>query len=1033
MTKSIYQAKVEGTQRMVASGMKQYRRAKGKHSRSNKRLSKVVSLLVTIFLLSGVMLSALMFLSLTSEKASAGSLFVGGGGPGNYTTIQAAINNAFPGDTIYVYATASTYLENLIITKSINLIGIEIFNDRPIIDGGSILASVVKVINVDYFNIAGFEIINGIGPQTAGVRIESSTNGNISNNEIHDNDKGIVFWSSNESTVYGNRIFNNSVNGIESWGSSNNDFINNIVYNHTEATTSHAFHFSGCPYSGNEIIGNIVYDNDQGIHLEDESPGLPWFWDNLIMNNTVYDYEYNGIHMSMGTNNHIIGNQVYDIVSVPINPRGGISCSSCVNTSIADNTVYNGIYGIDLRADFGGPLLLNYNNIIENNRVYNNDKGIRVKEGTDNTFIGNSIFDNNYSVYLTRQSVGNSFINNSLSNASIDDFYLMESSHAITLNTTFDKDKVHHGDKFSSLTVNWFMHVKVIYSTGSPVAGAFVEVFDNSGSPVANRSTNPEGLTKWIIATEYFEQDFNGDSIGDRIYFTQHNATATDGTLVGYAIPEPFMNESKEVLIILVIVLPDYVPWNTPPPQQVVIINTVVPLASRVKNVGILGAATGSTIAFYNQSTPLSPFKTYAVPSLDIGVISNEYPATWTAPSLQGQYSVVIEVDYYNDIDEIDESNNIYIIEFNVVDKLEPPLITNVTSVNNGNGVKVEWKASPSFGVDYYLIYGGESATSVDLLNPIGQTAIGSGQTWWTNTSAIFAFDEYYYVVRAVNSTSGNMSTTSNTGGHFKTQFNLGLNTFSLPLEPFSTPSLDTLMADMGALSISMLDANDDWQTFTTGPAPNVEMGVGYVVDMPPGGSYVFTGEPASMIVYQDGFGFDDVTRDDLGATVDASGNVTLTWTTIPGAEYYVRWSDSRDGFFNSSSSVLNGGAPVSGPPFVHIGAASSQGENYYMIVPYDPILGLNGSSTYSIGVWTIEFNGNEFFGLPLKPLWGDNSADWYVDQIPNSLGIVYLDNGIWKAHFKEFPEGVYDTTIEFGRGYEVSVYETSRFTFIGW
>jgi hypothetical protein len=167
-------------------------------------------------------------------------------------------------------------------------------------------------------------------------------------------------------------------------------------------------------------------------------------------------------------------------------------------------------------------------------------------------------------------------------------------------------------------------------------------------------------------------------------------------------------------------------------------------------------------------------------------------------------------------------------------------------------------------------------------------------------------------------------------------------------------------------------------------------------------------------------------------ASVDTNGNVTLTWTTIPVAEYYVQWSTTRDGFFNGSFSILNGGAPVSGPPFVHIGAAFSQVENYYMIVPHDPILGLNGSSTYSIGIWTMEFNGNEFFGLPLKPLWGDKSADWYVDQIPNSLGIVYLEGGLWKAHFKEFPEGVYDTTIEYGKGYEVSVWATSRFSFVG-
>jgi parallel beta-helix repeat protein len=1013
---------------MIASGMKQFRKAKGKHSRSNKRIDKAVSMLITIFLLSGIMLSTLMFLTLTSENVSASTLYVGGGGPGNYTTIQAAINSAFPGDAIYVYP--NIYIEGIIIPKSIDLVGIEILNSQPVIDAGGIFPDVVRITNVNYLNLSGFEIRNSSGAfDTGGIRIDSSTNVNISDNKIHDNNIGVYIISSSYNDVYGNEIFDNTVNGIKSMLSSNGSFIGNVVHG-----SSAGFYFDGCPYYGNRVIGNIVYDIFDGISLHDFTPGLPWFWDNLIMNNTVYDYKDDGINVEISTNNYIIGNQVYDIVSVPINPSAGINCNACVNTSITNNTVYNGIYGIHLDLGFsGGPLLLNFNNTIENNTVYNNDNGIRITEGTNNTFIENSIFNNNYSVYIGRQSIGDNFINNSLSNASIDDFYLTENSHATTLNTTFDKNKVHYGDKSSSLTVNWFLHVKVIYSTGNPVDGAFVEVFDTFGFPIAARSTNPEGQTKWIIATEYFEQDINDDTIGDRMYFTPHNATGTDGTLVGYAIPEPFMDVSKEVLIVLVIVLPDYVPWNTPPPQQEIIVDTVVPLASRVKNVGNLGATAGSTIAFYNQSTPLTPFKTYVVPTLSMGAVSNEYSTTWTAPPIAGKYFVVIEVDYYNDIDEIDESNNTYVIEFNVIDMLQPPLITDVITINNGEGVRVEWQASASSIVDYYLIFGGETATSIDLLNPIGQTPIGSGQMWWINSSAVLTDEEHYYVVRAVNSTSGNMSTTSNTGGYFTTQFNPGLNTFSLPVKPFSAPTLDTLMAGMGASSISMLDAADDWQTYTSGPAPIVEMGVGYLIDMPSGESYVFTGEPASMIVYQDGFGFDDVTRDDLMASVDASGNVTLTWTTIPGAEYYIHWSSARDGFHNGSFSILNGGAPVLGPPFVDIGAAISQGENYYMIIPYEPILGLNGSSTYSIGVWTMEFNGNEMFGLPLKPVWGDKSADWYVDQIPNSLGIVYLENGIWKAHFKEFPEGVYDATIEFGRGYQVSVWATSRFSFVGW
>ena len=39
------------------------------------------------------------------------TLYVGGSGPGNYTKIQDAINNAIDGDTIYVYS--GTYNGNI--------------------------------------------------------------------------------------------------------------------------------------------------------------------------------------------------------------------------------------------------------------------------------------------------------------------------------------------------------------------------------------------------------------------------------------------------------------------------------------------------------------------------------------------------------------------------------------------------------------------------------------------------------------------------------------------------------------------------------------------------------------------------------------------------------------------------------------------------------------------------------------------------------------------------------------------------------
>ena len=54
---------------------------------------------------------------LKSEVTMANTLYVGGSNPGNYSTIQNAIDAANPGNTIYVYS--GTYIENILIDKTL--------------------------------------------------------------------------------------------------------------------------------------------------------------------------------------------------------------------------------------------------------------------------------------------------------------------------------------------------------------------------------------------------------------------------------------------------------------------------------------------------------------------------------------------------------------------------------------------------------------------------------------------------------------------------------------------------------------------------------------------------------------------------------------------------------------------------------------------------------------------------------------------------------------------------------------------------
>jgi len=117
---------------------------------------------VCIFVvLSLFLLSSLSFFDDTSVRA-ADTLYV----PGDYSTIQAAINAASMGDTIMV--AAGTYYENLVINKKIHIVGAGDYKTKTVIDGGgsgsTVLISGIPLKPAMYtMKLEGFYIRNGAG------------------------------------------------------------------------------------------------------------------------------------------------------------------------------------------------------------------------------------------------------------------------------------------------------------------------------------------------------------------------------------------------------------------------------------------------------------------------------------------------------------------------------------------------------------------------------------------------------------------------------------------------------------------------------------------------------------------------------------------------------------------------------------------------------------------------------------------------------------------------------------------------------
>jgi hypothetical protein len=122
------------------------------------------------------------------------------------------------------------------------------------------------------------------------------------------------------------------------------------------------------------------------------------------------------------------------------------------------------------------------------------------------------------------------------------DFYATGNSHPVSLNTTSSKT-AGYGDGLSTLTMQWFMHVLVVYPSYLPVDNAEVWINDTYGTNLMNGFTPVNGRLNWNIVTEYIE-DLSG-----RVYYTRHEAVAIKSPDLGFAMP--IMEESRLVIIVL--------------------------------------------------------------------------------------------------------------------------------------------------------------------------------------------------------------------------------------------------------------------------------------------------------------------------------------------------------------------------------------------------------------------------------------------------------------------------------------------------
>jgi nitrous oxidase accessory protein len=205
----------------------------------------------------------------SSTSVSSGNiLYVGGNGTGNYTRIQDAIDNASDGDTVFVFDDSSPYYENVVVNKSINLIGEE--KNTTIIDGTT--SGNGLDISADNVKIVGFTINNC--SNGAGICLYSN-NCIITDNIISYNIAGILIGIE---TYYGvdsyeptvilscgyNTITNNLIIGNEGLGiglSNENNTVNGNIISQTQYGIMLMFAVA------NNLSNNFISENEYGIFI----------------------------------------------------------------------------------------------------------------------------------------------------------------------------------------------------------------------------------------------------------------------------------------------------------------------------------------------------------------------------------------------------------------------------------------------------------------------------------------------------------------------------------------------------------------------------------------------------------------------------------------------------------------------------------------------------------------------------------------------------------------------------------------------
>ena len=445
-----------------------------------------------------------------------------GSGSGNISSIQAALDAAWEGDTILV--SPGTYTENLQVSKSVSIISSE-GSDNTIIRAVNPEEDILSV-RADSVIFSGFTLA-GAYEDSTGIYLEGVSDCNLSGNVLSDNYYGALLDESENCTLSENTITGGRY-GIYLRRSGNNTLFNNSV----SSTWGYGYGIWLNRASFNEISGNELQNNSYGLAVLYESNGnevyrntmcegtyglmLESSRSNILRNNSMQNNTYNfrddlyylneKLNQSdIDTSNLVNGKPIYylvgeaDLVLDSTSNAGTVYLIGCENITVRDLNLEKNGFGVfatetsnstlrnltiseneyGIRDEFGNKNNCSYNTV-ENNSY----RGIEVYYGENNTLNNNSIVKNFYNGLDVGYGKGNFLNNNSISRS---EYGLMLASDSAVLRNNLISDNNYNFGSYSyneSIIRSYDIDTSNLVD-GKPIyclAGESDRVLDNSSN-----------------------------------------------------------------------------------------------------------------------------------------------------------------------------------------------------------------------------------------------------------------------------------------------------------------------------------------------------------------------------------------------------------------------------------------------------------------------------------------------------------------------------------------------------------------------